>query len=125
MGDIGHVDEEGYLFLTDRKAFMIISGGVNIYPKEVENALALQPAIADVALVGVPDTEMGEQVKAVVMLADDYAASSELAEAIIEFARIRVASYKAPRSVGFVAALPRTLTGKLLKGQLRKLYWPA
>jgi fatty-acyl-CoA synthase len=125
VGDIGHVDDEGYLFLTDRKAFMIISGGVNIYPQEVENALTLHPAIADVAVIGVPDAEMGEQVKAVVMLADGHAPSVELAEAIVEFARSRVASYKAPRSVDFVDSLPRTPTGKLLKGQVRKLYWPA
>lgn len=125
VGDIGHVDEEGYLFLTDRKAFMIISGGVNIYPQEVENALALHPAIADVAVVGVPDAEMGEQVKAVVMLAEGLEPSVKLAEAIIEFTRSRVASYKVPRSVDFVATLPRTPTGKLLKGQVRKAYWPA
>lgn len=125
VGDIGHVDEEGYLFLTDRKAFMIISGGVNIYPQEVENALALHPAIADVAVVGVPDAEMGEQVKAVVMLAEGLEPNAKLAEAIIEFTRSRVASYKVPRSVDFVATLPRTPTGKLLKGQVRKAYWPA
>ena len=124
VGDIGHVDEEGYLFLTDRKAFTIISGGVNIYPQEVENALALHPAIADVAVIGVPDAEMGEQVKAVVMLDPGYEPSAELADAIVEFARSHVASYKAPRSVDFVATLPRTPTGKLLKGQVRKLYWP-
>jgi fatty-acyl-CoA synthase len=124
-GDIGHVDDEGYLYLTDRKAFMIISGGVNIYPQEVENELTLHPAIADVAVVGVPDPEMGEQVKAVVVLADGYAPSIELAEAIIDFAKRRVASYKAPRSVDFVTSLPRTPTGKMLKGEVRKLYWPA
>ncbi|MCX8497054.1 MAG: acyl-CoA synthetase [Akkermansiaceae bacterium] len=125
VGDIGHVDEEGYLFLTDRKAFMIISGGVNIYPQEVENALALHPAIADVAVVGVPDTEMGEQVKAVVMLAEGHEPSVKLAEAIVEFAGSRVAAYKLPRSVDFVDTLPRTPTGKLLKGEVRKRYWPA
>ncbi len=79
MGDIGYLDEDGYLFLTDRKAFMIISGGVNIYPQEVENVLALHPKIFDVAVIGVPDAEMGEQVKAVVQLRDGVEPSDELA----------------------------------------------
>jgi long-chain acyl-CoA synthetase len=125
VGDIGHVDDDGFLFLTDRKAFMIISGGVNIYPQEVENALALHPAIADIAVIGVPDAEMGEQVKAVVTLAAGHRPSDALAQQIIEFARTRVASYKAPRSVDFIEALPRTPAGKLLKGEVRKRYWPA
>lgn len=125
VGDIGHVDADGYLYLTDRQAFMIISGGVNIYPQEVENALALHPAITDVAVVGVPDVEMGEQVKAVVTLAAGQEPSEDLAQAIIEFAKCRVASYKAPKSVDFVQTLPRTPTGKMLKGELRKQYWPA
>jgi fatty-acyl-CoA synthase len=125
VGDIGHVDGEGFLYLTDRKAFMIISGGVNIYPQEVENALALHPAIADIAVIGVPDAEMGEQVKAVVTLAPGRLGSESLAQEIIDFAKSRVASYKAPRTVDFVDALPRTPTGKLLKGELRKHYWPA
>ena len=125
VGDIGHVDVDGYLYLTDRSAFMIISGGVNIYPQEVENALTLHPAIADVAVIGVPDVEMGEQVKAVVTLAPGQVASKELEAVIIEFAKSRVASYKAPKSVDFVLTLPRTPTGKMLKGELRKTYWPA
>ncbi|OPF61961.1 acyl-CoA synthetase [Hydrogenophaga sp. H7] len=125
VGDIGHVDADGYLYLTDRSAFMIISGGVNIYPQEVENALTLHPAIADVAVIGVPDAEMGEQVKAVVTLAPGQDPSNDLAQAIIEFAKARVASYKAPKSVDFVPALPRTPTGKMLKGEVRKTYWPA
>ncbi len=125
VGDIGHVDADGFLFLTDRKAFMIISGGVNIYPQEIENALALHPAILDIAVIGVPDAEMGEQVKAVVTLAAGYKPSAELAQQIIDFSKTRVASYKAPRSVDFVKALPRTATGKLLKGEVRKIYWPA
>lgn len=125
VGDIGHVDADGYLYLTDRSAFMIISGGVNIYPQEVENALTLHPAISDVAVIGVPDPEMGEQVKAVVTLAPGEKPSNELAQAIIEFAKSRVASYKAPKSVDFVLSLPRTPTGKMLKGEVRKSYWPA
>lgn len=125
VGDIGHVDLDGFLYLTDRKAFMIISGGVNIYPQEIENALAMHPAILDIAVIGVPDAEMGEQVKAVITLAKGYSASPELAQEIVDFTKSRVASYKAPRSVDFVDALPRTPTGKLLKGDVRKLYWPA
>lgn len=125
VGDIGHVDAEGFLFLTDRKAFMIISGGVNIYPQEVENVLALHPAITDIAVIGVPDAEMGEQVKAVVTLAPGQAGSEQLAQDIIDFTKSRLASYKAPRTVDFVEALPRTPTGKLLKGEVRKRYWPA
>jgi len=124
VGDIGHVDADGYLFLTDRKAFMIISGGVNIYPQEVENELTLHPAIADVAVIGVPDAEMGEQVKAVVQLVPGLEGSDKLAEELIAFVRQRLASYKAPKSVDFVEALPRTPTGKLMKGELRKRYWP-
>ena len=124
VGDIGHVDADGYLFLTDRKAFMIISGGVNIYPQEVENELTLHPAIADVGVIGVPDPEMGEQVKAVVQLVPGLEGSDKLAAEIIGFVRERLASYKTPKSVDFVEALPRTPTGKLMKGELRKRYWP-
>jgi len=124
VGDIGHVDDEGYLYLTDRKAFMIISGGVNIYPQEVENVLALHPAISDVAVIGVPDPEMGEQVKAVVVPAPGAQPGPSLEQEIIGFVKSRVASFKAPRSVDFVEALPRTPTGKLVKGELRARYWP-
>ncbi len=122
VGDIGYVDEDGYLFLTDRKAFMIISGGVNIYPQEVENALALHPKIFDVAVIGVPDAEMGEQVKAVVQLRDGVTPSDELAEEIIGYVRERIARYKAPRSVDFVDELPRLATGKLAKRILINRY---
>lgn len=125
VGDIGHVDDEGYLYLTDRKAFMIISGGVNIYPQEVENVLALHPAICDVAVIGVPDPEMGEQVKAVVVPSAAAIPGPELEQEIIAFLKSRIASFKAPRSVDFVDVLPRTATGKLVKGELRSRYWPA
>ncbi|WP_153504794.1 acyl-CoA synthetase [Cumulibacter manganitolerans] len=124
VGDIGYVDEDGYLFLTDRKAFMIISGGVNIYPQEVENVLALHPAVYDVAVIGVPDDEMGQQVKAVVQLRDGVQPSDELAAEIIDYVRARIARFKAPRSVDFIDELPRTPTGKLVKGKLRELYAP-
>jgi fatty-acyl-CoA synthase len=122
LGDIGHVDEDGFLFLTDRKSFMIISGGVNIYPQEIENVLALHPAIHDVAVIGVPDPEMGESVKAFVQPAAGAEPGPQLEEEIIAFVKSKIASFKAPRSVQFVDDLPRTETGKLVKGELKKLY---
>lgn len=125
VGDIGYVDEDGYLFLTDRKAFVIISGGVNIYPQEVENVLTLHPKLFDVAVIGVPHPEMGEQVKAVVQLRSGTAPSQELADEIITYVRDRLAHFKAPRSVDFVDELPRTATGKLVKGKLKARYLEA
>ncbi|MDN5743744.1 MAG: acyl-CoA synthetase [Nocardioidaceae bacterium] len=121
-GDVGHLDADGYLYLTDRLAFMIISGGVNIYPQEIENVLALHPKVGDVAVIGVPDEEMGERVHAVVQLPADVPAGEEVAAEIIAFVRSRIAHYKAPRSVEFVDVLPRTATGKLLKKQLTAHY---
>jgi len=123
LGDVGHLDADGYLYLTDRKAYMIISGGVNIYPQEAENVLVNHPAVADVAVLGVPDEEMGEQVKAVVQLADGHLPSPALAEELIAFCRQRLSPLKCPRSVDFEAELPRTPTGKLVKRQLRERYW--
>ena len=125
VGDIGYLDTDGYLFLTDRKAFMIISGGVNIYPQEVENVLALHPKIFDVAVIGVPDPEMGEQVKAVVQVREGVAPSHRLADDIISYVRERIAHYKAPRSVDFVDELPRLPTGKLAKRVLVNRYTEA
>jgi len=122
VGDLGYVDEDGYLFLTDRKAFMIISGGVNIYPQEIENVLTPHPAVYDVAVIGVPDPEFGEQVKAVVQLRPGHEPGEALATELIDYVRERIAHYKAPRSVDFVDSLPRTPTGKLVKGELKKLY---
>lgn len=122
VGDLGYVDADGYVYLTDRQSFMIISGGVNIYPQEVENALTLHPAVFDVAVIGVPDPAMGEQVKAVVQLRDGFTAGPELAEELIEHARSKVAAFKAPKTVDFVDALPRTETGKLVKGKLVERY---
>jgi fatty-acyl-CoA synthase len=104
---------------------MIISGGVNIYPREVEDVLVLHPAVADVAVIGVPDEEMGEAVRAVVQLADGVPPSEGLAAELVGYARDRLAHYKCPRSVDFVAELPRTPTGKLRKHVLRRRYWPA
>lgn len=122
VGDIGYLDEDGYLFLTDRKAFMIISGGVNIYPQEVENVLAMHPQIYDVAVIGVPHPEMGQEVKAVVQLRDGQSPSNELATEIIDYVRERLARFKAPRSVDFVDELPRSATGKLVKRTLQERY---
>jgi acyl-CoA synthetase (AMP-forming)/AMP-acid ligase II len=125
LGDIGHVDGEGFLYLTDRRAYMIISGGVNIYPQEAENVLAVHPEVADVAVFGVPDEEMGEQVKAVVQPVDPDRAGPVLAAELIEYCRSRLAHYKCPKSVDFRAELPRQPTGKLYKRLLREEYWPA
>ena len=122
LGDIGHLDEEGFLFLTDRKAFMIISGGVNIYPQETENVLALHPAVYDVAVIGVPDPEMGESVAAFVQPAPDAVPGPELEQEIIAFVRSKIASFKAPRTVRFVDDLPRSEAGKLMKSALRAMY---
>lgn len=118
VGDLGYLDEDGYLFLTDRKAFVIISGGVNIYPQEVENALTLHPDVYDVAVIGAPDAEMGQSVTAFIALKDGVEPTEERSTAIIEYARERVAHYKAPRSVHFLKELPRTPTGKLVKREL-------
>ena len=122
VGDIGYLDEDGYLFLTDRKAFMIISGGVNIYPQEVENVLAMHPQIYDVAVIGVPHAEMGQEVKAVVQLRDGVTPSDELAAELIDYVRARLARFKAPRSVDFIDELPRSATGKLVKRKLQERY---
>ncbi|HUP74407.1 MAG TPA: AMP-binding protein [Acidimicrobiales bacterium] len=123
MGDMGHVDADGYVFLTDRATNMIISGGVNIYPAEVEHVLSDHPAVVDVAVFGVPDEEWGESVKAAVELRPGVAPSAELAAELIAFARERLASYKVPRTIDFEERLPRLDTGKILTRQLREPYW--
>ena len=123
LGDIGHVDGEGYLYLTDRKAYMIISGGVNIYPQETENVLVTHPSVVDAAVFGVPNEEMGEEVKAVVQPFALSEAGPELAAELIGFCRARLSHIKCPRSVDFMAELPRTPTGKLIKRVLRERYW--
>ena len=123
VGDVGYLDEEGYLYLTDRKVFMIISGGVNIYPQEAENVLINHPKVLDVGVIGVPDPEMGEAVKAVVQPISWDDAGPELEEELIEYCRSHLAAYKCPRSVDFDRELPRLDTGKLYKKQLRARYW--
>jgi long-chain acyl-CoA synthetase len=125
MGDVGHIDQDGYLFLSDRKDFMIIAGGVNIYPQEVENLLITHPAVADVAVIGVPDADFGEAVKAVVQPIAWSQATEGLARELIAFCRSNLSDVKCPRSVDFDRALPRSDTGKLFKKEVRARYWPA
>ena len=125
VGDVGYVDEDGYLFLTDRKAFMIISGGVNIYPQETENVLVGHPKVMDVGVIGVPNPDMGEEVKAVVQPMRWEDAGPELEDELLAFCRAHLSAYKCPRSIDFVEALPRLDTGKLYKQELRRRYWPA
>lgn len=123
VGDVGYLDADGYLYLTDRKSFMIISGGVNIYPQETENLLQTHPKVEDAAVIGVPDDDMGEVVKAVVQLVDGVDPDTTTAQELIDYCRAGIAHYKCPRSVDFVIELPRLPTGKLYKAQLREKYW--
>ncbi len=123
VGDVGHVDAEGYLYLTDRQSYMIISGGVNIYPQETENLLSGHPAVLDVAVIGVPNDDLGEEVKAVVQLMDPAAAGPELAQELITYCRDRLTHFKCPRTIDFTDELPRSATGKLYKRLLRDAYW--
>jgi len=123
LGDVGYLDDEGFLFLTDRKIDMIISGGVNVYPSEVEQQLVMHPAVADVAVIGVPNEEWGEQVKAVVEPAPGVIADAALEQSLIDFCREHLAHYKCPRSVEFRDRLPRYDSGKLYKRLIREEYW--
>ncbi|KAA0233895.1 MAG: Long-chain-fatty-acid--CoA ligase [Acidimicrobiales bacterium] len=123
LGDMGYLDADGFLYLTDRATFMIISGGVNIYPQEVEDVLVMHPQVADVAVFGVPNRDLGEEVKAVVEVLPGVTPDEELAADITSFARARVAHYKVPRSIDFEASLPRLASGKLYKRLLRDRYW--
>ncbi|MCY3622739.1 MAG: AMP-binding protein [Gammaproteobacteria bacterium] len=123
LGDVGYVDEEGFLYLTDRATFMIISGGVNIYPQEIEDALIVHPKVMDVAVIGVPNPEMGEEVKAVVQPVEGVAADAGLETELIAYAREHIAHYKCPKSVDFRDELPRLPTGKLYKRLLKDEYW--
>ena len=121
--DVGYVDEEGFLYLTDRKTYMIISGGVNIYPQECENLLITHSKVADAAVFGVPNSDLGEEVKAVVQLEPNIVANAATASELIEFCRQHLAHMKCPRSIDFEAELPRLPTGKLYKRLLRDRYW--
>ena len=123
LGDIGYLDEEGYLYLTDRKAYMIISGGVNIYPQEAEGVLTLHPKVVDVAVFGVPNAEFGEEVKAVVQPVDMADAGPALEAELIAYCRSRLAALKCPKSIDFEVQLPRQENGKLYKRLLRDRYW--
>lgn len=122
LDDIGYIDEDGYLYLTDRASFMIISGGVNIYPREVEDVLLRHPAVADVGVIGVPHPEFGEEVKAIIEPTPGVAASPQLITELEEFARANLAGPKRPRSYEFLDKLPRMETGKLAKHALRQAY---
>lgn len=124
LGDVGYLDTEGFLYLTDRKSYMIISGGVNVYPQETEDVLLTHPDVADVAVFGVPNEEMGEEVKAVVQPRDGVRPSAEFAAQLMAFCREHLSPIKCPRSIDFEAELPRTPTGKLVKRHLKDRYWP-
>ena len=122
LGDVGYLDDEGYLYLTDRKAYMIISGGVNIYPQESEDILVMHPRVADAAVFGIPDEEMGEQVKAVIQLTDHADEGPDMAAELIAYCRDHLSSIKCPKSIDFIEALPRHATGKLYKRLLKDQY---
>jgi long-chain acyl-CoA synthetase len=123
VGDTGYLDDDGYLFLCDRKIDMIISGGVNIYPAEIEAVLVNHPGVLDAAVFGIPHDEFGEQVKAVVQPAPGYEPSEKLGADVLAYAREHLAGYKMPRSIDFTDEFPRTETGKLVKRSLRDPYW--
>ena len=123
LGDVGHVDEDGFLYLTDRSTFMIVSGGVNIYPQEAENVLIMHPKVADAAVFGVPNAEFGEEVKAVVQPLPGIAADDGFAQELMAYCHEHLAGYKCPRSVDFDPELPRDPNGKLYKRRIRDRYW--
>lgn len=123
LGDMGHVDEDGYLYLTDRSTFMIVSGGVNIYPQEVENLLVMHPKLVDAAVFGVPNDEFGEEVKAVVQPVAGIVPGPDLEAELIDYCRAHLATYKCPRTVEFEPELPRDPNGKLYKRRIRERYW--
>ena len=120
---MGYFDEDGYLFLTGRTAELIISGGVNIYPQEVDSALMQHPAVHEVCTIGIPNDEWGEEVKSVVQLATGVSPSQDLVDDLMAFARDRIAGYKCPRSIDFADDLPRLPTGKIQRRIVREPYW--
>jgi acyl-CoA synthetase (AMP-forming)/AMP-acid ligase II len=123
LGDVGYQDPDGFLYLTDRKSFMIISGGVNIYPQEIENHLVTHPRVQDVAVIGGPHDDMGEEVVAVIQPVDMAEATDTFREEIMAYAREKLSGVKLPRRIDFLAELPRHDTGKLYKRLLRDQYW--
>jgi long-chain acyl-CoA synthetase len=123
VGDVGYLDDDGFLYLTDRKSYMIISGGVNVYPQETENLLITHPKVMDAAVIGVPNEDLGEEVKAVVQLVAGVGAGPETERELIAFCKEHLAHFKCPRSVDFTDELPRLPTGKLYKRLLRDQYW--
>ena len=122
---MGWLDDDGYLYLTDRRSFMIVSGGVNVYPQEAENILVAHPKVADAAVIGVPSEDFGEEVKAVIQPVDWADANPNFARELLDYVRERLSHLKAPRSIEFLPELPRHPTGKLHKRLLRERYWPA
>jgi fatty-acyl-CoA synthase len=125
LGDVGRLDDEGYLYLTDRVDYMIISGGVNISPQEIEDTLMGHPAVLDVAVFGIPNPEFGQEVKAVVQLSDGYEPGDETAAQLLSWTRERLARHKVPRSLDFTPELPRSAAGKLYKRRLQAQYAPS
>ncbi|HEY1827581.1 MAG TPA: acyl-CoA synthetase, partial [Acidimicrobiales bacterium] len=123
LWDIGHLDDDGFLYLTDRKLFMIVSGGVNIYPQEIEDVLVLHPAVGDVAVFGIPEPEMGEEVKAVVQPAPGFHPGPDLELELLVYCRDHLSHFKCPRTVDFIEEMPRGENGKLYKKPLRDAYW--
>jgi long-chain acyl-CoA synthetase len=123
LGDIGYLDADGYLYLCDRKSDVIISGGVNVYPAEIENELSCHPKVADVAVFGIPHPDWGEEIKAVIQPAEGVAPSAELTAELMDFARERLAKFKLPRSIDYLEQLPRDPNGKLYKRRLREPHW--
>ena len=123
VNDVGYLDEDGFLYLTDRKTFMIISGGVNIYPQEVDSEIMKHPAVGDICSIGVPNEEWGEEVKSVIKLADGVEPSAALTEELMAWARERLANYKCPRSIDYVDDLPRSAAGKIQRRVVRAPYW--
>ena len=123
VGDVGLIDEDGYLFLRDRKIDMIISGGANIYPAEIENVLLSHPKVGDAAVFGIPHEDWGEEVKAVIEPAEGIEANDELAAEILAFCGDKLAKFKTPKTIDFTNEMPRDPNGKLYKRKLRDPYW--